>query len=278
MLPKTVTLPLVFVTAVGSCLPQVPHQHTPLPRDNGIPAPKTAHRRGMFNGPSSTHEPHRRNVECMSFCETLCRNVEKNHHISRGVGDFSLKNRKPGEAQAAEKIEGILLDDTCVEEEEGDDDVDDDNASVATDASSDSDSDDEDELDRTEAVRATQNVAALGEQAVSHIIFELEEMASRLTDLGEYLDQRVTGLAPEERARVGKGYGQLAGLMAKLQRVMDLPPPSTQQPTSPTIPVQNIVSPTTAFVPPSPNPRKRKNILPPSPEKAQKRHQSHNIH
>ncbi|KAF7344086.1 hypothetical protein MVEN_01698300 [Mycena venus] len=181
-------------------------------------------------------------------------------------------------AQAAEKIEGILLDDTCVEEDEEHDDVDDDNASVATDASSDSNSDDEDELDRTDSVRVNQNVAALGEQAVSRTMFELEEMASRLTDLGEYLDQRVTGLAPEERARVGKGYGQLAGLMAKLQRVMDLPPPSTQEPTSPTIPVQNVISPAATSVPTPPNPRKRRNLLPPSPERAQKRHQSHNIH
>ncbi|KAJ7753947.1 hypothetical protein DFH07DRAFT_960018 [Mycena maculata] len=165
--------------------------------------------------------------------------------------------------KAAEKIEDILsADDTCLKPEpDGDDakDIDDDNASIATDASSDSESDSE-EGPSGATLCATQNMAALREQAVS-----------------EYLDQRVTGLSPEERDEVGYGYGQLTNLMSKIECVLNLPsPPPLTHPHErlihPNVPSMSDAS---ILVTPS---LKRKNLLPPSPEKAQKRQQSHAIH
>ncbi|KAJ7033562.1 hypothetical protein C8F04DRAFT_1184005 [Mycena alexandri] len=148
-------------------------------------------------------------------------------------------------SRAAEKLDEVLKeDDTCFEVEsdtDGDDDGDN-NSSVATDASSDSDSDsesDEDDLPNAETGSeqrrefASQNVAALGEQAISRTIFEFRELESKFADLSEYLDQRVTGLSPEEREEIGRGYGQLANLMTKMDRVLNLPPPSTITPSTP---------------------------------------------
>ncbi|KAF8177082.1 hypothetical protein K438DRAFT_1770194 [Mycena galopus ATCC 62051] len=138
--------------------------------------------------------------------------------------------------KAAEKIEDILCEDnTCLEEEDaGDADVDGDNTSVATDTSSDSESelDEEDTaLDSTNTLQATQNVAALGEQAISCTVFELKDMASKLSD----------------------------------------PAP---QPTLET--VEDVLCP--ILGPTALNLKKRKTLLPPSPEKSQKRHQLFGIH
>ncbi|KAJ7033561.1 hypothetical protein C8F04DRAFT_1260815 [Mycena alexandri] len=191
-------------------------------------------------------------------------------------------------SRAAEKLDEVLKeDDTCFEVEsdtDGDDDGDN-NSSVATDASSDSDSDsesDEDDLPNAETGSeqrrefASQNVAALGEQAISRTIFEFRELESKFADLSEYLDQRVTGLSPEEREEIGRGYGQLANLMTKMDRVLNLPPPSTITPSTPsTAPTGS-----TSCTPDTSSGvrEKRKHLLPPSPEKMQKRHQSYSFH
>ncbi|KAJ6554322.1 hypothetical protein B0H19DRAFT_1071733 [Mycena capillaripes] len=192
-------------------------------------------------------------------------------------------------SRAARKIDDLLQDETSVEgsqeAEEETADSDDDNASVGTDASSDSESDfDEDAVKPSAAVRATQNVAALGEQAVSRTVFELRDMEPRLLDLGHYLDQRVFGLSPEELKEIGQRYGNLMGFVSKLERVMNLPPlPQDQLPAPsrvPTVPLTATTQPevaTTSRATGS-SQRKRKNILPPSPEKKQKRHQSFGVH
>ncbi|KAJ6556910.1 hypothetical protein B0H10DRAFT_1203341 [Mycena sp. CBHHK59/15] len=162
---------------------------------------------------------------------------------------------------------------------------DDDNTSVATDVSSDSESDfDEDAVKPSAAVRATQNVAALGEQAVSRAVFELRDMEPRLFDLGRYLDQRVFGLSPEELKEVGQRYGNLMDFVSKLEHIMNLPPPP-QDPLpalsrAPTAPLMATAPPEVATASPATggSQRKRKKILSPSPEKKQKRHQSFGIH
>ena len=81
-------------------------------------------------------------------------------------------------------------------------------------------------------------------------MFELREMGSRFPDLSEYLDQHVTGLNPNERKEIGKGYGQLVNLMARLERVMNLPPPPT--PTTPALPALAALTPPISDAPPTP--------------------------
>lgn len=134
-------------------------------------------------------------------------------------------------------------------------------------------------------------MAALGEQAISRTVFELRDMEPRLSDLGHYLDQRVFGLSPEELKEVGQRYGILMDFVSKLERVMNLPPPPPPQDQSPalsqaltqpegTFPLTATALPevVTTSPPVGSSQRKRKNLLPPSPEKKQKRHQSFGIH
>lgn len=110
-------------------------------------------------------------------------------------------------------------------------------------------------------------------------MFELEDLALRLSDLREYLEQRVTGLNPEEEVRVGKGYGQLAGVMSELQRVMNLPkvpPPSLQSTLSEPAQTIHLTPASASTVPCTPAPalsalnsKRRKLFFPPSPGKLQ---------
>jgi hypothetical protein len=107
-------------------------------------------------------------------------------------------------------------------------------------------------------------------------VFELEDMASRLADLGTYLDHRVVGLSPEESAKVDKGYGQLIDFISKLQRVRELPPSIHPRPAS--LPLSVDSPSASAITAPIARPNKRKLLLPPLPEKMQKRHQSFGVH
>ncbi|KAJ7856493.1 hypothetical protein B0H14DRAFT_3136050 [Mycena olivaceomarginata] len=212
--------------------------------------------------------------------------VLKGTHCDAGERERNMISEQA--SRIAALIRDILQEDSAfhkdssAEADEEDLEDEDDNESVATDASSDSDSEDDSDDDLEPEFRATQNIAALGEQAVARTVFELEDMASRLADLGAYLDHRVTGLSPEESAKVDKGYGQLTEFISKLQRVRELPPPSSVRP-PPTLPATPL-PPSTANAPSTTsartpfNPKKRKHLLPPSPEKMQKRHQSYNVH
>ncbi|KAJ7486926.1 hypothetical protein FB451DRAFT_1391789 [Mycena latifolia] len=94
---------------------------------------------------------------------------------------------------------------------------------------------------------------------------------------GLYLDHRVTGLAPEERNELGKGYGQLMNLMAKMERVFQLPPPAPPMPVETPHPTPELVASTTSR-PSTPQCGEKWKILRISPEKAGKRHQSYGIH
>ncbi|KAJ6465377.1 hypothetical protein C8R45DRAFT_939579 [Mycena sanguinolenta] len=162
------------------------------------------------------------------------------------------------------KLSILREDETCHEDSErGDEEDGGDKDEDDSDASSDSDSEDE-QLERTETFQATQNIAALGEQAVSRAVFELEDRSSSLADLGTHLDHRVTGLSPEERAKVDKGYGQLIDFISKLQRIRDLLPPSSILPASASLPLSvDTPSSSTSTTPaPIPNLNKRKRLLP----------------
>jgi hypothetical protein len=211
-------------------------------------------------------------------------------------------------SRAAEKIEDILReDDGCMEGDSDGEGADDDaSGDVATDALSDSESEsDEEDADVNVTVShfsglptqrlndncfhqcskrrefAAQNVAALGEQAISRTVFQLREMGSTFANLSEYLDQRVTGLTSDERDEVGRGYGQLVNLMAKMERVLNLPAPTPALPPVDQSQSRPSAVPSTcteAAAVASQIGIKRKQLLPPSPEKLQKRHQSHAIH
>ncbi|KAJ6565954.1 hypothetical protein DFH09DRAFT_1314736 [Mycena vulgaris] len=176
-------------------------------------------------------------------------------------------------SRAAEKIEDILgADDSCLDGNKLDDDEtaedDDDNASVATDASSDSDSDSEDSPVPS-APRATQSAVALKEQILARTLFELREVGFKLSDLGDHLQQsQITHLSDEHREEVGIGSGWLRHFLTQLGKLLDLPnnpPPASQQTSAP--PVASSSAPSLK--------RKAANqLLPPSPEKLQRRHPS----
>ncbi|KAJ7222858.1 hypothetical protein B0H12DRAFT_1078164 [Mycena haematopus] len=137
-------------------------------------------------------------------------------------------------------------------------DEDDDNKSTDASLNSESESGDEDvssntlshvHLQNADISRAARNAAALEEQ----------QAISQSIDLVRYLEQKATrvGLSPEERASMEKVYGQLTSYMSELRRVMDLPPPPTAA--SPSTSSEN------GPAPMAPNPKKRKQVLPPSP-------------
>ncbi|KAJ7209276.1 hypothetical protein GGX14DRAFT_632565 [Mycena pura] len=177
-------------------------------------------------------------------------------------------------------------DDTCHLEPEGatepmaeEQDIEDvdDNASIATNASSDTESDDEDTPAQPSAAR-TRNIAALGEQAVARAIIELREMRPRCADLAEFLKHRRVGLDAQELEEFGKSSAELTNLVTELHRVIALPG-------TPCLP--ETASTTSDPLPPSPglsNPLptatlsglKRK-LVPLSPERSQKRHQSYGV-
>ncbi|KAJ6564419.1 hypothetical protein B0H19DRAFT_1258870 [Mycena capillaripes] len=181
-------------------------------------------------------------------------------------------------SHAAEKIEHILReDDGCMESNSDGEDAADDDDDVATDASSDSESEsDKDDGDGDHSKRhafAAQNVTALGEQPISRTVFQLREMGSTFADLGEYLDQRVTGLSSEECKEIGRGYGHLVNLMAKMEQVLSLPalpaPPVVKS-----LALPSAGSSMTRVAPKTDSQIgvKRKQLLLLSPEKSQKRH------
>ncbi|KAJ7112524.1 hypothetical protein C8R44DRAFT_741610 [Mycena epipterygia] len=126
--------------------------------------------------------------------------------------------------------------------------------------------------------RASDNLAALGEQALARTVYELQDMAPRLGDLAEYMKRKAGPLSTNERKALSHGRGHLAALSAEFDRLLfAVPAPvSTQNPPESTL---------TAVPAPSGTQQgsKRKaakaSLLPPSPEKkASKRHQSHAPH
>ncbi|KAF8218103.1 hypothetical protein K438DRAFT_1747332 [Mycena galopus ATCC 62051] len=116
--------------------------------------------------------------------------------------------------------------------------------------------------------------------ATHHRILIPRMINRKLADLGTYLDHRVIGLSPEESTKVDKGYGQFIDFISKLQRVRELPLPSSIHPPPASLPPAPLPLSIDAPCAPAhiPNPKKQKFLLPPSPEKMQKRHQSFGVH
>ncbi|KAJ7883427.1 hypothetical protein B0H14DRAFT_2339555, partial [Mycena olivaceomarginata] len=144
-----------------------------------------------------------------------------------------------------------------VEEEEGSD--------VDTDASSDS-GDEADDLKEHE--RASVNVAALGEQALARTIHELDEMGPRMGDLAEFLKRKSGPLSATEQKCLSRGRGHLAAMLAEIDRVLF----SGSNPVPMQRPAESQGT--------SQNTRKRvpnRTLHAPSPERAQRRHQSYSV-
>ncbi|KAJ7149256.1 hypothetical protein C8R43DRAFT_952091 [Mycena crocata] len=135
-----------------------------------------------------------------------------------------------------------------------------------TDASSDSDCDSDSDCPVIPPPRATQSTVALREQILARTLFELREVGFKLSDLGDHLQQSsITHLSNDQRKEVGIGRGQLRHFVMQLDKLLDLP--------DVTPPSQKINSP--LVVTGSPLKRKAsRQLLPPSPEGFQRRHQS----
>ncbi|KAJ7610601.1 hypothetical protein DFH06DRAFT_1016591 [Mycena polygramma] len=139
------------------------------------------------------------------------------------------------------------------------------NFDVDTDASSDSGDDNDDEAAPSQ--RASTNLAALGEQAVSRTIWDLRENAPRYGDHAVALKKTVVAVSTTQREALAEGRGYLAAIMAELDRLVLGTPASTQVP-APT--------PSTQGPPGMSQREKRTRLLPPSPEKrGSKRHESY---
>ncbi|KAJ7218162.1 hypothetical protein C8J57DRAFT_1537513 [Mycena rebaudengoi] len=175
-------------------------------------------------------------------------------------------------SRAAEKIEDILRADTsCLETEDDDDDeaLEDDDISVATDASSDSDSDSESESSTMPQPRMTQSKAALTEQVLARALYELREVGSKFSDIGDILQHaEITNLNDDQRAQIGHGSGQVRHFLTQLQNLLDLPANSHPSAPSQASAGSSSLKRTAATA----------QLLPPSPEKAQKRHESYAPH
>ncbi|KAF7362702.1 hypothetical protein MVEN_00619500 [Mycena venus] len=167
--------------------------------------------------------------------------------------------------------------DTAVDEDDFSD-----TESVATDASSDSDDgesdhdDDEPVADESEEVvrgpeipSALKNQQALGEQALARALWELEDMGPKFLDLAEFLKHNRGPLVGNARQSLSERCQPIMAFTSELQRLCsgDVPPSSTL----PKVPPSS----STAARPTQNLKRKRSYLLPPSPEKPQKRHQSY---
>ncbi|KAJ7862804.1 hypothetical protein B0H14DRAFT_3610831 [Mycena olivaceomarginata] len=126
--------------------------------------------------------------------------------------------------RAAATIADILCDEDAVgvpvEEKDGpqdEGDLEDDVSDVDTDTSSDSG---DEHVEDLSSQRATTNLAALGEQALSRTIYELQDVAPRLGDLAEFLKRKSGPLSATEHQALAERRGHLAALMAELDQLL----------------------------------------------------------
>jgi hypothetical protein len=144
--------------------------------------------------------------------------------------------------------------------------------SIASNESSDSDSDDAPLIPSP-----SMNRMALGEQALSRTVYELEESASKFGDLAKFLKNHEESLSDGDlRDRLLRACGPAAALVAEVFHICGNPPhtlPAASQRLPPsTIPTSTQITSTAG--PGSSQHRKRTDLLPPSPEKASKRQTS----
>ncbi|KAJ7768826.1 hypothetical protein B0H16DRAFT_1780867 [Mycena metata] len=153
---------------------------------------------------------------------------------------------------------------SCHDTEEKADESDSDNESVDTDASSDSDDSDDDDPDDAQETALQgpqsppQNQRALGEQALARALFELEEMDQKFRDLTEYLKHNPGPLSDSSTELLARRAEPVAAFMTEI---------------TPSPPLFPSSAPPRTQVANGSNKRKA-HLLPPSPEKASKRHQS----
>ncbi|KAJ7936975.1 hypothetical protein B0H13DRAFT_2431003 [Mycena leptocephala] len=132
--------------------------------------------------------------------------------------------------------------------------------------------------DAVAADRATNNLAALGEQGLARTIYELQDVAPKLGDLAEYMQRKSGPLSISEHHALTQGRGHLAALLAEIDRLIFATPASLsgEEPSQAQAPAPS-ASQSVASAP-SQRHRKRTHLLAPSPEKASKRHQSYGFH
>jgi hypothetical protein len=118
---------------------------------------------------------------------------------------------------------------------------------------------------------ASKTREALGEQALARTMLELEEMGSKFRDLAEFLTNKRGPLGGNDRDLLAERCEPIMAFVAEVQRLCSCDVSSPILTTAPS---------------PTPTPRptqslKRKDkshLLPASPEKASKRHQSYAPH
>ncbi|KAJ7237959.1 hypothetical protein C8J57DRAFT_1246702 [Mycena rebaudengoi] len=178
-------------------------------------------------------------------------------------------------ARAAAAIADVLAADESHDSDEEDVAADYDGSdaeSIASNESSDSDSDDAPLIPSP-----SMNRMALGEQALSRTVYELEESASKFGDLAEFLKNHEESLSDGDlHDRLLRACGPAAALVAEVFRICGNPPhtlPAASQRLPPsTMPTSTQITSTAG--PGSSQHRKRIDLLPPSPEKASKRQTS----
>ncbi|KAJ6560825.1 hypothetical protein DFH09DRAFT_1482418 [Mycena vulgaris] len=142
---------------------------------------------------------------------------------------------------------------------------------IDTDASSYSEVDDDEDGSIRE--RASGSLAALGEQALARTIYELDETGPRAGDLAEFLKRKSGPVSAAERECLSRGRGHLAAMVAEIDRILfSVPEP---------VLTQSLVEATQKAPTAGQKSRKRhpnRNLQAPSPERAQKRHQSYAAH
>jgi hypothetical protein len=146
---------------------------------------------------------------------------------------------------------------------------------VDTDASSDSGDDDDEEDSARE--RASGNLAALGEQALARTIYELDEIGPRAGDFAEFLKRKSGPVSAAERECLSRGRGHLAAMLAEIDRILFSAESAPMQ-----VLTQSLVEATQKAAPAASQNGKRRQpnrtLHAPSPERAQKRHQSYAAH
>ncbi|KAJ7291832.1 hypothetical protein C8J57DRAFT_1492294 [Mycena rebaudengoi] len=176
-------------------------------------------------------------------------------------------------AVVADLLEG---DEDCHDADDGQDSsqhgtsTDSDDESIASDDSSDS----EDE-DCVLAILPTQNQSALGEQALSGTLYELEDSAPKYGDLVEFLKNHQTPASDTTSDRLAQAWLPFEALGAEIKRIRGT---SSTVFAAPLLPSQQFLPSTTkssASTTSGASPYKRRcHLLPPSPEKPGKRHES----
>ncbi|KAJ7626694.1 hypothetical protein B0H17DRAFT_963315, partial [Mycena rosella] len=124
----------------------------------------------------------------------------------------------------------------------------------------------------TSSRREFTNLAALGEQALARTVYELGDVAPRLGDLAEFLQRKSGPLSSSEYNALSSGRGHLAALMGEIDRLLFAVP---------TCSAAVAVDAPDSTIAPRGTQRKRKasgELLPPSPEKANRRQDSHTPH